>query len=225
MEGVKTRALVAVLVILLAGLTIAFTKKDVPDTMDESEMIRISARDLDGYRMEGGPESPDYTYRMDEVTYKTLEPYGIVARIFENEQTGERYDVVLIASRSKDSFHDPRICFSAQGWVLTKQALDSVQTETRGKLPVTIAFMDGLQDTGKMAAFLYKGPSRFYGTTKELKLGMFLEQMKGASNLDGAFYRFIPLHTNPDQPKMLADLKRFIGQYMDESNRASGGKF
>ena len=100
----KTRALVAVVVILLAGFVIAFNKNDAPDTMDESEMIKISARDLDGYRMLGGAESPDYSYVMDELTYRTLEPYGIVARVFESEETGERYDVVLIASRSKDSF-------------------------------------------------------------------------------------------------------------------------
>lgn len=221
----KTRALVAVVVILLAGLSIALTKKDIPDTMDESDMLEISARDLDGYRMVGSVENPDYSYRMDEVTYRTLEPYGIVARVFENEQTGERYDVVLIASRSKDSFHDPRVCFSAQGWALTNQWMDTVKTETRGDLPVTIALMDGLSGKGKMAAFLYKGPGRFYGSTKELKLGMFLEQMKGGADLDGAFYRFIPMHTNPNQTEMLEDLKRFIAQYMDESNRASGGKF
>ncbi|MCH7945574.1 MAG: exosortase-associated EpsI family protein [Armatimonadetes bacterium] len=221
----KTRALVAVVVILLAGLSIALTKKDIPDTMDESDMLEISARDLDGYRMVRSVENPDYSYMMDEVTYRTLEPYGIVARVFENEQTGERYDVVLIASRSKDSFHDPRICFYAQGWALTKQWLDKIPTETRGELPVTIALMDGPGGTGKLAAFLYKGPGRFYGSTKELKLGMFLEQMKGGSNLDGAFYRFIPLHNNPDDQEMLDDLKRFIGAYMDESNRSSGGKF
>ena len=221
----KTRALVAVVVILLAALAIAFTKKKVPDTMDESDMLEISARDLDGYMMQGSPDSPDYTYRMGEVTYNTLEPYGIVARIFENGQTGETYDVVLIASRSKDSFHDPRVCFSAQGWALTNQWSDEIQTETRGKLTVTIALMDGLQGKGKMAAFLYRGQGRFYGSTKELKLGMFLEQMKGGSDLDGAFYRFIPLHSNPNDLELLDDLKRFIAVYLDESNRASGGKF
>ena len=221
----KTRALVAVVVILLAGFVIAFNKNDAPDTMDESEMIKISARDLDGYRMLGGAESPDYSYVMDELTYRTLEPYGIVARVFENEETGERYDVVLIASRSKDSFHDPRVCFSAQGWALTNQWSDEIQTETRGRLSVTIALMDGLQGKGKVAAFLYRGQGRFYGSTKELKLGMFLEQMKGGSDLDGAFYRFIPLHSNPNDLELLDDLKRFIAVYLDESNRASGGKF
>ena len=221
----KARALVAVVVILIAGLTIAFSKKAVPDTIDESEMLKISARDLNGYRMLGSMENPDYSYMMDEVTYSTLEPYGIVARVFESEQTNEKYDVVLIASRSKDSFHDPRVCFSAQGWALTNQWTDQIRTETRGELQVTIALMDGLRGKGKMAAFLYKGPTRFYGSTKELKLGMFIEQMKGGSDLDGAFYRFIPLHDDPDSQNMLDDLKRFIALYMDESNRVSGGKF
>ena len=96
-----------------------------------------------------------------------------------------------------------------------------VQTETRGAVPITVTQMESTEREVKIAAFLYRGPSQFYGTTKELKLGMFLQQLKGDSNTDGAFYRFIPTHDDAD----IDELKVFIGEYLDAANKASDGYF
>ena len=100
-----------------------------------------------------------------------------------------------------------------------------VETETRGTVPVTLVLMDGPDDRNKIAAFLYKGPGGFYGSTQRLKVAMFLEQMKGGDDLDGAFYRFIPLNLAPDDPDPTTKLKRFVAAFVDAANQASGGYF
>ena len=131
----------------------------------------------------------------------------------------------MIASRSKDSFHDPRVCFSVQGWALNTQWVDSVETETRGVAYMTVTNMDGPGGRGKLAAFLYRGQGKFYKSTNELKIGMFIEQLKGGGNLDGVFYRIIPQHNNPDADALLSDLKKFITAYLDAANEVSNGYF
>ncbi|HXH60693.1 MAG TPA: exosortase-associated EpsI family protein [Fimbriimonadaceae bacterium] len=225
MEGLKKRAIIATAVLMLGGLAIAFTTKHPNAGKTEQWMLDHSPRQVDGFRMLGGAESPLYSYKMDQVTYDTLQPYGIVARVYENQQTEETYDVVLIASQSKDSFHDPRVCFSAQQWSIENQWVDNVQTKTRGKVSISIVQMDGPDGNNRLAAFLYKGPGGFFGDTKALKLSMFLEQLKGGTNLDGAFYRFIPQNTGRDQTKTIIDMKKFIGEYLDAANQVSDGYF
>ena len=227
MEGLKKRALLIVVVLLLSGGVIAFTKKSIGDVKTEEWMLENTVRDeFDGYVMLSGTDNPDITYAMDQITYDALDPYGIVARVFENAETRDSYDVVVIASRSKDSFHDPRVCFSAQGWALSNQWGDVIKTETRGDVPVTIALMDGEDGMNRLAAFLYKGPgNKFYGSTKGLKMAMFFEQLKGGNDLDGVFFRFIPQHRITDQTDAVKAMKEFIGEYLDKSGEVSDGYF
>jgi hypothetical protein len=225
MEGLKKRAVVAVVVLLAAGFAVAFTKRSVGEPKTEEWMLEQLPMAFDKYTASGSSENPLYTYKMDEVTYGTLDPYGIVARVYTHDETREEYDAVVIASRSKDSFHDPRVCFSAQGWAIANQWVEMVETETRGTVPVTLVLMDGPDDRNKIAAFLYKGPGGFYGSTQRLKVAMFLEQMKGGDDLDGAFYRFIPLNLAPDDPDQTTKLKRFVAAFVDAANQASDGYF
>jgi hypothetical protein len=225
MEGLRKRAIVAVAVLLAAGAAIAFTKKPVGDPKTEDWMLKNTPQQFAGYTMLGGAESPLYTYKMDDITYKTLEPYGIVARLYENLEKRQSFDVVIIASRSKDSFHDPRVCFSAQGWALANQWLDTIPTKTRGNVPVTITLMDGPDGRNKVAAFIYKGPGGFYGNTQRLKTAMFIETFTGGTDLDGVFYRFIPNYEIKDQTQLTRELKAFIAEYLDAANAASDGYF
>lgn len=90
---------------------------------------------------------------------------------------------------------------------------------------MTITNMDGPTGRGKLAAFLYRGQGRFYKSTNELKIGMFVEQLKGGGDLDGVFYRIIPQHNNPDSEAMLSDLKKFVAAYLDAANDVSNGYF
>ena len=225
MEGLKVRAVIACVALSVAGLTVSFVKRGEAGHKSEQWMIEHSPTELIGYKMQRGPDSALYSYKMDETTYKVLEPYGIVARVYEDETSGQEYDVVIVASRSKESFHDPRVCFSAQGWSLSNQWVDKVLTDSRGTVPVTIAIMDGPDGKDQIAAYLYKGPNGFYANTQRLKMAMLFEQLKGGKSLDGVFYRVIPHKRLPDQIQQINDLKAFIGQYLDKANATSGGFF
>lgn len=225
MEGLKKRSIIVIGIVLLAGTFILLGSKRYEEKKTEQWMIDHSPRTVGKFIMRGGKESPDYSYKMDERTYNELDPFGIVARIYENPETGEEYDVVIIASESKDSFHDPRICFTAQGWTIADQRSESVETKTRGTAYMTITNMDGPDEHNKMAAFLYRGQGKFYKTTNELKWGMFAETFMFGNDLDGVFYRFIPLHNMRDRDELERRLKQFIADYLDEASKASDGYF
>lgn len=222
MEGLKKRATVAVAVLLVSGFLIAFTTRSPGEPKTEQWMLENSPTEFGDYTMYASDENPLYSYKMDERTYSLLGPFGIVARVFTSKTTGASYDAVLIASRSKDSFHDPRICFSAQGWAIADQREESVTTKTRGVIPVTIVIMDGPDGRNKLAAFLYKGPGGYYSNTQRVKWAMFFEQLWGGDELDGVFYRIIP---NTEEKDAAEKLKVFVAEFVDAANGASGGYF
>jgi hypothetical protein len=225
MEGLKKRSIAVIGLLLVAGLLITLGTRAPSEPKTEQWLLDNSPKELQGFTMVRGSESDDYSYRMDERTYGELAPYGIVARVYRNPETGEEYDVVLIASRSKDSFHDPRICFTAQGWALSNQWSEPIETKTRGTVSATMTTMDGTGGHNKIAAFIYRGQGEFYKSTSDLKIGMFIEQFKGGNDLDGVFYRFIPQHEREDQNQQAAELKRFIAQFLDAANEFSKGYF
>lgn len=219
LSGMQIRALVVVVIMLIGGTVVALNKKEDTEGRTEEWMIEMLPESVGDFDMIKSFQYPGQSYRMDQSSYDMLQPYGIVARIYKNERT--EYDVVIIASRSKDSFHDPRICFSAQQWVLETMNTHHVDTQTRGRVPLTITEMSAPGREGTIAAFLYRGQDRFYGNTKNFKWGMFWEQVKGGSDLDGVFYRFIPKERNPN----VEDLKQFIADYLDAANESSDGFF
>lgn len=173
-------------------------------------------------------EDPEQSYKMSQVSYDVLKPFGIVCRIFKDG--GDEYEAVVIASNSKDSFHDPRVCFSAQGWTIEKFMPTMIPTKERGEIPATIIEVTSDNVRKQLAAFIYKGPgygqgNRFFAKTNELKLAFLWEQVKGGTNLDGVFFRFMPTYENKNlsQGEQKEKLVKFISAYMDESNRTSKG--
>lgn len=218
MEGLKLRAFVVAGVLLAMGAIVGLSAQPVSaggkseDWMKEQALTKVGA-----YRMETSHDDPGVTYRMPQSTYDVLVPYGIVARVFRHEN--QSYDVVLIASRDRRSFHDPRVCFSAQNYQIESEETIEIPTKTRGTIPATLAKMKG-PNGPTVAVFFYRGPHGFHASTMGLKWALLFDQLKGKSDLDGVFYRIIPsgdLSTDK--------LVRFIGMYMDESGRHSKGYF
>lgn len=160
------------------------------------------------------------TYKMQPSTYKELEPFGIVSRIYGT--SAQSYDVVLLASDKKTSFHDPRVCFPAQGWSFDDQRVVGIPTKTRGTVPATIISMQDPQDkTMHYAAFFYRDHKGFYSTPQALSWSMFKDQFAGRTDTQGVFYRFMPETGNGSEE----ELKKFISSFVDEANRSSGGYY
>jgi hypothetical protein len=219
LEGLIRRFyLLGALLLLGAGFSHVASPPAGP-TRTERWMEATAIKQFGPYRMAPTTEpGAQVSYRMDPATYKELSPYGIVARDLTDGSL--TFDVVLIASQSKASFHDPRVCFTAQGWQLEQESEVLVHTVSRGDVPVSIAQMRS--DAGELwAAYCYRGPFGFAASTNGLKLQMFRYALTNERNADGVFYRFIA----EDGSSTRDDLVHFISAYLDASGAKTGGYF
>lgn len=218
MSGVQTRLIgISVFLAAFGGLLTAAPRLSA-NTKDENWMA-AHLPDKVGKMTWLESNVPGQTYRMDKSTYDALKPFGIVCRLYQDNQ--KSYDVVLIASRSKVSFHDPRSCFTSQGSVLENQHMAFVDSPTRGKVPVTFTTLNNNGDK-KLAAFTYRGPGgKFHDTTQSLLFSMFSSQLLLKKDQDGVFYRFIAKDTDTTEEEM----KTFISKFLEASNSSSAGYF
>lgn len=219
MEGLKKRTYIFAAVLIAAGAFnfATYSRAERPDK-DETWMEARAPEKIGSMTFARDPANPQQSYKMNKQTYDMLAPFGIVSRVYSDNNTG--FDVVLIASESRASFHDPRICFSGQGWTLVEQKTVEVNTRTRGVVPVTITKMDGPK-RGQLAAFFYRGPSGFHATTIKVKLDMFYQRLMNRPDVEGVFYRFIPSKEECTEE----ELKSFIVEYLESSKESSEGYF
>ena len=210
-----------VLAALLAGTgayALAQSNQSGGPKVTEKIMEERAPLDVPGYQLIPGPEGLAYTYKMDKRTYETLKPFGIVARNYTDG--AKTYDAVLISSDSHESFHDPKICFSGQGYSFAHANEQVLDLPDGRKIPMTVVEMNG--PTGPtVAAYFYKGPSGFMSRPQRLQLDMFKEVLFGRKPTDSTFYRFMP--STPGVT--LEQLKGFIKTYMVAAAQQSGGFF
>lgn len=220
MNAIGVRAVGLGVALLLAGAaSMVFGAKANGARKTETFMEDRAPSILPGYRMELGPNgNTRCTYKMDEGTYKALHPFGIVARLFSNGTN--TFDAVLISSDSHESFHDPKICFSAQGWTLGDSREVDIDVPGRGKIPFTVVDMTSPREKS-IAAYCYRGPRGFVANPKRLQMDMFAEVLVGQKPMDSTFYRFMPATATAS----LEDLESFIKTYMAAAPAASGGYF
>jgi hypothetical protein len=186
--------------------------------MDERMMEQKAPKSMAGYQMIPGPEGLSYSYKMPQSTYDTLKPYGIVAQTFTDGRS--MFDVVLISSDNHESFHDPKICFSGQGWTFDSTRQETIDIGAGRQIPATVVEMQG--PTGQSSAiYFYKGPVGFRSKPQALQLDMFKEVLVGHKPTDSTFYRFMP--SSPGVT--LEQLKGFIKTYMVSAAEESGGFF
>ena len=221
MEGLKKRAFIFAGIMLVAGaFNLATSARAERPDRTESWMEQRVPEKIGDMTFLKSDSNPAQSYKMDEVTYRVLAPFGIVARVYTGN-SGEGYDVVVIASESRASFHDPRICFSASGWTISEQHQTEVQTKTRGTVPITVVRMEGRNNKGQLAAYFYRGPSGFNASTVSVKLDMFWKRLFGSKDIEGVFYRIIPVNEHITEEQM----KKFIGEYLEASKASSDGYF
>jgi hypothetical protein len=219
MEGLKLRSFIVSGALLLFAAWVYMTPKPgVVPGQTEDWMEKIAPAKVAGYTFIAGSQDPQCTYKADKMVYDTLVPtVGILARVYESR--GQKYDVNLIASRDRGSFHDPRVCFTAQNYAIQEEKEITIPTKERGLIKATFAKMKGPEgDTA--AVYFYKGPKGFYSNTSSLKIAMLMEQFTGKTDIDGVFYRFIPMG-DIDSERLV----RFIAEYMDAAGKESKGYF
>ena len=172
------------------------------------------------YRMIPSPEDPWASYKMPEEVYKALKPDAMVARIYE-DPANKKFDVLLLLSRSKSSFHNPEVCFSSQGWTIQSQHQDEVITSHFGTIPITVVKMSSQSEKDQLAAFFYKGPGGYFGSTEGFKWGLLRDELLKSKQPEGTFFRVIPEYPGED----IHQLKEFIATYIEEAHHTSHGFF
>lgn len=211
MEGLIKRTIGLAVVLMAAGAWIQFTPRVSGPGKSEAWLKEKAPATIGSYRL-------DEEYQMDPATYKELKPYGIVARKYSNGD--KNYDVVIVAGNKKESFHDPRVCFTSQGWDIASQREVIVATN-QGPLPMTIARMNHPNAGQRFAAFLYKGPGGFYASPQKLSMQWLLAQLQGETGTEAVFYRFIPDFENATE----ADLQAFVVKFLVAAKQSSDGFF
>jgi hypothetical protein len=199
------------------GLAYNFAPRPHEKSMTEDEVIAMLPIKVGKFQpMLKQGEKVSYT--MDKSSYDILKPWGICARVFVSGN--ESYDVVAIASNSKESFHDPQICFSAQGWRLSNQRDDVIKTKTRGDVPVTLVDMEQRGDN-RVAMYFFRLSKGYYGNMGLVKRDMLKHLFTNWGQKDeGAFIRLIPTGS-VDVEKM----KKFATDWVDAANESSQGYY
>jgi len=219
MERLKLRSLILGAVLIVVGLLIQSTPRiSLAAGKTEDELEKLAPKKVGEYAMLVGAEDPEQSYKMDKMTYDELKPFGIVSRVFSGQD--RMFDVVLIASNRKESFHDPRLCFTSQGWTLQDEEQIEIET-SRGRVPVTLADMKSLEGKTQITAFFYKGRDGYYATSQWFAFYNLLRQLSGSIDLEGVFYRFIPMWEGATRQELI----EFIKEYLTEAERTSGGYF
>lgn len=213
MEGLTKKLGILCAVFLATGATLNFAPRPKQHDMTETQvadMLPLKVKHFDAELAKG-----EYcSYKMDQSNYDILKPWGIVARTFTDGP--EKYDVVVIASRSKESFHDPQVCLTAQGWELSNQRIETMHTETRGDVPITLFEMKNGNDK-RTAMYFLKTTQGYYADMSKLKLDMFKYKVKNFGKDDeGAFIRIMPMGPS-DEKKMV----KFAAQWLDEAVKTS----
>lgn len=222
MEGLKLRSFIVagLMAATAAWAAISAHPQQTRDNRDEEWMKKMAPTKIGDFELDTtNSTEPGASYKSPKMVYDTLNPtIGIVARIYEHG--GQSFDVNLIASRDRASFHDPRVCFSAQGYEIVSDEAITVKTKTRGDIPASFALMKSQQGP-TMAVYFYRGPEHFYGTTMNLKWALVFNQLKGAGMGDGVFYRFIPISQGTTREQLM----KFVEEFMDTAGRQSKGFF
>ena len=195
-----------------------FVKPPRSMPIDEHWMAQKAPVVVGNYTFDPSSENPDESYHMSKGTYDTLQPSGIVAR--EYTSGNKKFDVVLIASDSGESFHDPRVCFTASGWNITHETQEKVHTNAHGDIPMTFVKMQNGKQTNS-ALYFYRGPSGYESVARKMRFQMLVGQLIHIRNDQGVFYRFIPMTEGISDE----DLLQFASKYLDEANQVSGGFF
>lgn len=200
-------------ILLTTGATLNFAPRPKQVDRSESEIAAMLPKTVDKFNAELA--NGEYcTYKMDQVNYDILQPWGIVPRVFDNGP--ERYEVVVIASRKKESFHDPQVCLTAQGWTLSNQRVDSMETKTRGQVPITLFDMERNGEK-RTAMYFLKTTQGYYADMAKVKWDMFRFKITHFGKDDeGAFIRILPMgELNVDK------MKKFAAEWVDEATKTS----
>lgn len=195
------------------GAGIALRPVAKPYKIDEGWLERQYPTNLGPYATVPDPDdgSTMHSYRMDDVTYKTLKPYGIVGRVLTDGK--QAYDVVTLAGDSPESFHNPLQCFAAQEWTVKEPRQITIQTKSRGEVHATIAEATRSGGSPQYALYTYESPLGMCANPPDLGKDLLKATLMSGKVQIGTFFRFMSRTPNISENQMID----FARQYLDAS--------
>jgi hypothetical protein len=218
MEGLMKRVVALAGFFAVAGGVFLALPSRAESVVTEQWMKDHAPSQVADFDFHKSADDPQISYKADEATYDMLKPFGIVSRTYFN--MGQQFDVVLIAGNDKENFHDPHVCFSAQGWTFKEDTIIDVPTKTRGTIKATLAVISN-RGRDSITVFFYRGPKGFYPSTPNLGMAMLLGPLMGDFKTDAVFYRFMPMYEGATKEEVI----QFAGNYMDAAGKTSNNYF
>jgi hypothetical protein len=211
----KTLAIVLITLLGVAGLAALVAPRPTAAVRTEAWLEEQVPERIGGFEYIPSPENPKQSYKMEELVYNTLNPRGIVARIYS--KGAEQYDVVIVNSDNGDSFHDPRVCFQSQGSSLENERTEVL--ETKGG-PIPVKFVEtSYNGERRLAAYTYKGPNGYNAEPLKLLFDIFKAELTTGKVQEGTFYRIISTNVGTELP----ELKAFTRALLEETHAQSNG--
>jgi hypothetical protein len=166
---------------------------------------------------EENKETPGKSYKMDDRSYELLQPFGIVPRRYSDGD--KTFEVLLISSNTKESFHDQDVCFPGQGMTPIGDKVHRIEMEGRGVVPVVVSKYKKGENT-IISAYIYRGPGGYHESPQGLAWAMLMNALTFARESNNSnFYRFMPLFPDATDEETLD----FITKYMAEAAKTSNG--
>jgi len=184
----------------------------------EKEVEKMIPTQVGSFVSDAGPEGPGYSYKMEEATYNTLRPLGIIARIYRDGPA--IFDAVVIPAERTSSIHDPRDCFTRQGWDIVDIGSIDVPTRAMGEVPFRLMQMRSTEGAGnRLALFSYRGPTKFYNVVRDLQQAQLNYALKTLKSEHVIAYRFIDM----TQRATKEDLVAFAAKFLDATHGRGNG--
>lgn len=221
MAGLTQRVYIAGALILIAGIGIQLSGKAQAKGRDEAFMIKSAPLKVGEFAFSQNDETPGKSYTADERTYGLLKPYGIVPRVYSAGSKG--FEVLLISSSTKESFHDQDVCFPGQGLNPVEKEIINIDAGKRGTIPVVYVLWKGKRGEQMISAQFYRGPGGEYMPyPKDVAKSMLVNAILGGKkSQESNYYRFIPQYRDATKEETLD----FIKAWLVEADKTSQGFF
>ncbi len=171
----------------------------------------------------------DESVRMSDVVYDVLQPFGITTRYFQGED-GRTYELVVLAGNTRKSFHDPRVCFTAQSWDIGEPGVYKINVpELGGDVDVSAMVMKNVATGSEASAmFFYKTPFGIRPDTLRVPFDLTFAKLMLKENVDAQFYRFMVIPPSDGDDVLQKDLKaleQFARSVFGELQKGEEGKY
>ena len=213
---------------VVVGIAAVALKPRTYSDRTEEWMESVVPEQVPGFTLLSSSRTDD-SMRMSDVVYEVLQPFGITTRRFQGED-GRMYELVVLAGNTRKSFHDPRVCFTAQSWDIGEPGVYKINVpELGGDVDVSAMVMKNVATGSEASAmFFYKTPFGIRPDTLRVPFDLTFAKLMLKENVDAQFYRFMVIPPSDGDDVLQKDLKaleHFARSVFGELHKREEGRY